>query len=276
MKVSKEPAYIDTPIGRAIRAIELTAMEKRQPYELSRLAEAMNLPIAAVRRIVRSLVELGLIEEVDENSYVFGARLMSLTSLVQSNLPFEQFARPIMQELVARFDETSTLNAYLHHEGKSICVAVEECKKPIQYVLEPGERKHLHSGAAGKAILAFLPEDLALRIIDHHGLPTVTRDTTTSRKSLLLELEEIRKAGVALTRGERIEGAVGVAAPVFAGTGRVVASVGLTMPAARCSESVIKNAREEVRAQAHRLSLLLGYLPAGNETERQRKGAQAK
>lgn len=274
MWTADQPASLDTPIGRAVRAIELILLQGGQPWTLEDLAEAMALPLPAVRRLVRSLVEHGLlIGAADQSSYLFGPRLLRLANLIQSNLPLEQIARPVMRSLVAEFDETVTLNAYLRHEGMSICVAVEECDKPMQYVLEPGELKHLHSGAAGKAIMAFLSEEAVDRIIKRHRLPAVTPKTVTSRAALARDLAHIRRSGVAVTRGERVKGAVGAAAPVFGGNGQVLASLTITIPEMRCSPAILNAAKRAVRRRAKQLSLLLGMSADGKAASRARRPA---
>jgi len=256
-----QPTSGGTPVGRAVRVIELMALEKGRPCSVESLSERMGLPLSAVRRVVRSLIELDLIESSDEFSYSFAPRMLGLSGLINSAAPLEKFARPIMRELVARFDETSTLNAYLHVERRSICVAVEECQKPMQYSLEIGEMKFLHSGAAGKAILAFLPESTINDVINRHSLPAITSKTTTDRATLIRELDRIKKEGVVVTRSERIEGSVGVAAPVLNAAGQVIASLCLTTPSLRISEAMIENARYAVRYHAQELSKRLGYDP---------------
>ncbi|MCF8475449.1 MAG: IclR family transcriptional regulator [Pseudolabrys sp.] len=261
----ERPTLLDTPLGKALRALELISNQDGDISSLETLAQAMALPLTATRRILRTLVDHGLlIESPDESSYCFGPRSIRLSNLIQRNLPLGRLARPIMQSLVSAFDETVTLNAYLRLEGLGICVAVEECNKPMQYVLEPGEFKRLHSGAAGKSILAFLPDDAVERVIKRNGLESVTDRTVTNRTALARDLEKIRRDGVAVTRGERINGAVGIGAPILDGMGHVVASLTMTIPEVRCSQALIAAARQAVRSQAYQLSSMLG---AGSEAK---------
>jgi DNA-binding IclR family transcriptional regulator len=252
-------AVNDTPINRAIRTLELLSVQDGKACTPEYLATATGTTVPIIRRLLRTLVEQGLIiEGADEASYIFGPRALRLSNLIQSNLPLERIARPVMQALVAEFDETVTINAYLRSEGMSICVAVEECEKPMQYMLEPGELKQLHSGASGKTILAFLPDDTVERIIQHRGLNAVTTKTITSRATLARDLKRVRLDGVAVSHGERINGAVGIGAPVFGGSGQVLASLTMTIPEMRCSQVLIAAARRAVRRQAETLSSILG------------------
>ncbi|MFB6187002.1 MAG: IclR family transcriptional regulator C-terminal domain-containing protein, partial [Halobacteriaceae archaeon] len=65
-----------------------------------------------------------------------------------------------------------------------------------------GARRLPHANAAGKAILAHLPEDVVHDILDRTGLPEHTKHTITSRKELFDELDSIRERGYAVNRGE--------------------------------------------------------------------------
>lgn len=76
-----------------------------------------------------------------------------------------------------------------------------------------GKRIPLHSTAAGKAILANLPEERVEQIIETRGLEGVTTNTTTDYDELKAELETIREQGYAFNLEENVPGlhAVGVA-----------------------------------------------------------------
>jgi len=65
----------------------------------------------------------------------------------------------------------------------------------------------------------------------------MTPATPTGREALERVLAETRKRGYALSIEERRAGGVGVAAPVFAPSRRVIASVGLALPTQRFEPS---------------------------------------
>jgi DNA-binding IclR family transcriptional regulator len=80
-------------------------------------------------------------------------------------------------------------------------------------------------GAAGRAILAFLPDRIRRPLVENSPAP----DAPGPR------LEEIRKAGHACSRDELQEGVSGVAVPVFS-AGFVTASLSVLVPVNRDAE----------------------------------------
>jgi DNA-binding IclR family transcriptional regulator len=64
-------------------------------------------------------------------------------------------------------------------------------------------------------------------------LDPVTENTVTDPDELRRQLDEVRKRGYAVTRGERVLGGVGIAAPVLAGDGRLLGVIGVGLPAQR-------------------------------------------
>src|SRR5262249_22800504 len=85
-------------------------------------------------------------------------------------------------------------------------------------------------GASGRAVMAFLPKKQIEKAIRRHRLPAVTTHTITSQAKLFRELATVRRAGYAISDGERLEQAVGIAAPVFRGNGDVFGSILVTIP----------------------------------------------
>lgn len=118
-----------------------------------------------------------------------------------------------------------------------------------------GVHRHLHATAAGKAILAELPEHRADEIIDRHGLPAETDRTITDRDALFEELAGIREDGIAYNDEESVEGLRAVGVPVFRPNGLVLGAFSMSAPSNRLRGS---RYREEVP------NVLLGH---ANEIE---------
>jgi DNA-binding IclR family transcriptional regulator len=92
----------------------------------------------------------------------------------------------------------------------------------------------LHAGASSKAFLAFLPEAERERFFaEHPDLPALTEHTVIDPVALRAELEDIRHAGFASSRGERQQGAASVAAPVFDRSGAPTAVISVCGPIER-------------------------------------------
>jgi len=91
----------------------------------------------------------------------------------------------------------------------------------------------LHCTAAGKAILAHLPEERTHEIVHESELERVTDQTITDPSRLEEELETIRDENVALSSEEAVRGMRGVASPVLDGDGAPLGSINVSGPVSR-------------------------------------------
>ena len=92
-----------------------------------------------------------------------------------------------------------------------------------------GVRIPLHSVAAGKAMLAHLPEERVGEIVDRRGLERLTEHTITDRKTLVGALERTRERGYALNKNEENwEGVRAVGAPITTPGGDVLGGVSVS------------------------------------------------
>src|SRR5262245_64747451 len=101
-------------------------------------------------------------------------------------------ARPIMGELVRQVHETTYLAVL--RRGAIVPVEVVEADRPVRIVSQLGEALPLHSTAAGKAYLAFEPED-DVRALLPDGLQRFTDKTIVDRQALLQQLRTVAGAG---------------------------------------------------------------------------------
>lgn len=94
-----------------------------------------------------------------------------------------------------------------------------------------GQSFYLHATAAGKAILANLPEKRTEAILDQWGLPNKTENTITDRGELLEELARVRETRVGFNREEHIQGIRAVSVPVTGPSGSVIGALSANGPA---------------------------------------------
>lgn len=91
--------------------------------------------------------------------------------------------------------------------------------------------EHIHCMAAGKAILAYLPENKVHELVDTQDLPRRTDNTIVDIEELLDELEQVRERGVAFNDQERTWGIRGIGAPILRDFGDVLGGLSITGPA---------------------------------------------
>jgi DNA-binding IclR family transcriptional regulator len=113
-------------------------------------------------------------------------------------------------------------------------------------------------GASGRAILAYLPKDEVDRIFAGEGKSPGSGEPRPTRQKLERELAQVREAGFAVSRGQKIAGAVGVSAPIFGSSGSVVGSLSVTVPDTRMTTKYRSMIGKLVAAQGRQLSKALG------------------
>ena len=106
----------------------------------------------------------------------------------------------------------------------------------------PGTRLPVHCSAAGKALLARLPEAEQRELIAKLRLTKRGPKSITTKTALREELERVLRRGVALEDEELLAGRRAIASVVVDGDGVAVAAVELAVPAsAYASEQLVKS-----------------------------------
>jgi DNA-binding IclR family transcriptional regulator len=156
---------------------------------------------------------------------------------------FDVGQRVAREHLLVYRAGTDEVQQLAQETGEDGWIMFEEWGRGIYVYRQRGQRSvddfplgrptGLHSTAAGKAVLAYLPEARVESIVDRHGLPAVTDRTITTREELHDELDEVRERGAAFSRGESVPGIRAVATPVVAPDGTVLGAISVSGPASR-------------------------------------------
>ena len=121
-----------------------------------------------------------------------------------------------------------------------------------------GARHPLYCGA-GKLLLAYAGKEFQSRFFESVKLERITEHTVTDRAQLERELEQIRRDGFSVTRGERDASTAMVSVPLFDYTQHVVASITVSGPVYYFEEQKVASYLEELQRAAGRISRKLGY-----------------
>lgn len=199
--------------------------------QVSEIAAMLELPRSTTYRYVAALRSHGLVEESPDGSGVrLGGRILELAATI-SRKPLRDLALPYMERVARETGETVILCALREHVG--VCLEKVDGHHALRVAHELGDTYPLHAGATGKAIFAFLEAEKQEEIISDVGLPSFTSTTITDRRRLQRELATVRTRGFAESEGEAIEETRGIAVPIFAASGRILASIGASAPTYR-------------------------------------------
>lgn len=235
----------------AVEILKLLA-DSDDGMEPEGIAEALGLSMARTMKILDDLMLQTMLDR-SNCQYVPGPGALAMASRLRKHFTLEKLARPFMRSLVQQTGEAATLNVYAPSLQRGVCMVVQESSAIFQYAIETGEVKPLHAGASGKAILAFLPEADREAIIASTSLPKVTPRTTHDASALRAELQVVSAQGYVLTRGERVQGAVGIGVPVVTPE-QLPGSLVLTIPEYRFNEADATRLIALVKEHAHALN----------------------
>jgi DNA-binding IclR family transcriptional regulator len=135
----------------------------------------------------------------------------------------------------------------------------EDGKDPLRLHLQIGSRGPVYCTAAGKSILAFLPEKEREEILSHCQFGLLTSKTITDRTKFANELERVRKNGFSLTNEEFLEGIRAVGAPIFNMEGKVIGAITIVVPTFRLRYKDFPLFGQRVKKAALEISQKMGY-----------------
>jgi len=221
------------PVRTTEKTLSIIEELKRQNgARLTDLTDELDMGKSAIHNHLSTLQEYGyVIQESDE--YRLSLKFLDLGGYTRSKMDLHKISEPEVSKLAKRSGEL--VNLLVEENGKGVYLCRAKGEHAVDLDTYVGLSHHLHSSALGKAILANLPEERVLEIIDHHGLPEVTPQTITDRDELLDELERTRERGFAVDDKERIEGLRCVAAPIRFRSDKV-AAVSISAPKARMTD----------------------------------------
>jgi IclR family transcriptional regulator, acetate operon repressor len=239
-RTDRQPAAGSPSSGALVAAVTRTAdvltflaQAPPRPVGVTEIASGLELSKAVVYRILASLQDRGYVEfDAASRRYLLGPKCLALGTAYLERTDTRHSVHDALVTLSARSEETATMSLRTGWAR----MYVDQILPPddIKMVVPIGRLFPLHAGASSKAFLAFLPEAERERFFaEHPDLPALTEHTVIDPAALRAELEDIRHAGFASSRGERQQGAASVAAPVCDRSGAPTAVISVCGPIER-------------------------------------------
>lgn len=222
------------------------------------LSRALDLHASTAHRILRALVAAGyVVQNPQTERYRLGPAAFLLGRAAERTLGFDE-AMPLLEKLAELTGES--VNLVIRDGDVGLVVLRVESSQPLRFIQSVGARIPLYCTSTGKVLLAFggdLHEEVA-RLGELHRLTPIT---VTSPRELLSDLEEIRRRGYSVNRGERIPGVYGVAAPVPATDGIVTTALAVQGPEIRIPDERIPELGQQVIETAKAIAAIMpsGY-----------------
>lgn len=250
-----EASHRRQPLARGIELLTYMIESTKDSHGVRELAGRLGVSPSTAHRLITDLEKLGLVRRAENGtSYRLGLEFLRLAWLTTGRYPSQELALGVLQELVAQTGESAFSSLYDAQQRRMMFTSTVESDHPLRYSLPLQQWLPLHGGASGIAILAFLPEEVQ-REVANGPLAQLTPNTVTEPAALLERLAQVRRDGYAITRGERIDGAVAIAAPVFGLVpGDVAGAAGISIPESRFDESNTASLALSVRQAAAQIT----------------------
>lgn len=259
---------------RALDILELLAL-RDDALTLTQIATGLELPKSSALMLLRTLGERGYLSREESGGYRLNPVFHeSRTGWIGGTAALlAQAARPVMQELLEEMRETTVLGV-LNAESDVRIVASLVSPQAVRYDLGDTTVLPSYCSALGQAILAYSPAAVVEAYLAKARMAALTANTLTSRRALRARLAQIRRQGVAIHIEERVPGASGAAAPIFAHGGRVVGALNISTVTFRFLQSRPRIVAA-LQASAARITALLGGAAAGPAQPSRRAGRSA-
>jgi IclR family KDG regulon transcriptional repressor len=254
------PSEVRPMLGTVQKVGEVLELfsQDRSEWGVSEVAKALGIPKSSAHSLLATLSQIGLLKRSREGRYRLGWRILALSQVLLSTSSWRQEARRAMEELVARYGETTHL-AVLEC-GRVVYVEKLEGTRAVRVVNTGiGVELPAHCSGVGKVLLAFRPWEEVERILAARGMPAFTPNTITTLDELKTELQAVRERGYAYDIEEVVPELCCVAAPIRDHTGEVIAAMSLSVPFYRFQQ-MKEEYRRAILEATRAVSERLGYM----------------
>jgi len=252
------PSYRVQSVERALDILDCFTFENKE-LGLFEIAAQTGLNKTTAKRMLANLTSRKYLQQDPKTKkYKLGMRLFELGGIVFSSFSLRKAAAHFMDLL--QKDTQSTVLLGVMMEEQLVYIDKREGNGMIRISSEIGWRRPLHYGMLGMILSASLdPAEVAL-ILRKYPLEAYTSRSITDEEKFKNRLEEIRKRGYVIEKGEAVEGITGIAAPIRDYSRSVIAALGIAVPIGEgISQDATEDLARRLRETCAKISAELGF-----------------
>lgn len=224
---------------------------------VSEVAEALGVHKSTASRLLSTMRSEGYVARSEiTGKYSLGIRLVELAKARLDQFDIRAYARPYMEELSRKTQET--IHLAVLEQDKLVYIDKIDTTHILIMRSRIGYRISPHCTALGKAILSVLPEDKRDAIIEKVQFHPFTPNTITGPSALKEHLQQVTIQGFAFDDEEHEEGIRCASAPIRDHTGGVAGAISISAPITRMSKQRMEEMGILVKDACARLSASLG------------------
>lgn len=224
-----------TPVKSALRTLDIIeyVVARDRPVVAQEIAAALVIPVSSLSYLLNTLVDRGYLARAGRR-YTPGLGLARLQTRASGFALAERVA-PLVRALRIQLNET--VSFFIRRGWQVEALATETSDHALRYAVQMGTLTAMHGFAAGKAILAVLPDDEIGAYLDETDRTAFTPATITAPDALRVEIAAIRRTGIACTREEHTPGIQGIARAVIV-DGTLLGAFSIAIPTVRFDATV--------------------------------------
>lgn len=221
-----KPVRQVSSVARALRIVELLIAHQEHELGISQIARALGIGKSTAHQLVATLVTHGFLDRTETSArYRLGTRLMEGGAVAAEHVGLGPAVTPILENLVRRVGETSSIGIMASHE--IVLIHRVEAKSVLRVDLKVGTRFALHNSAIGRVIISAMPEGQRRQIINDIEM------TDDERSAMNTALTDAQRTGHAIVRNIPVDGINAIAVAVRGKHGQPVAGLVIAGPSFR-------------------------------------------
>lgn len=220
----------------------------RPTMTLSEAAQVADLSRATARRVLRTLTQLGYVEQ-DGRTFSLSPQILNLGFAYLSTQSWIDRAQPLMRELSERLGETCS--AAILQGNDIVYVARVPARRIMSTTLSVGSRLPAMHTALGRILFGYLDEAEIWRRLKSQRIEAYTPQTITDLQALFDRIRDDREQKFSIVDEELERGLRALAVPVLDRSGQAVGAINLSTHATRTTRNEM---RDRFLAELNRLS----------------------
>jgi DNA-binding IclR family transcriptional regulator len=224
---------------------------------VSEIARTIGVHRSSASRLAATLHAMGFLTRAGEaGQYRAGPELIRLGRLAARDIDVAEQALGPLRRLVEQTGETGHIGIL---DGiEAVTIAVVDGWQTVRMHSHVNKRSPASCSSLGKSMLSGFPDEQVREMFDGRELPARTPASITTVPGLLHELAQVRQLGYACDNEELEPGLRCLAAPIRDADGAVVASLGVSGPAARFTQEALAGLAAAVRQAAAEATSAIG------------------
>jgi IclR family pca regulon transcriptional regulator len=199
--------------------------EDRPAMTLSQAAAAAGLSRAAARRILRTLLDLGYVEQHGRD-FALAPRVLELGFRYLSTQSWIDRALPLMRGISESLQESCS--AAILQGAEIVYVARVPTRRIMTATIAVGTRLPAFHTSLGRIQLGYLDPDMLSHRLGSAAIAPHTPTTITDRKALLERIQADRAQGFSIVDEELERGLRSIAVPLLTRSGRLLAAMNVS------------------------------------------------